>query len=105
MKKWIITAAIVLASATVANAGWTRCETVRIFPGFSIRQCETVNRYEHRDQYRSQFNKGGHKYGHRHNIFARNHSRYDRYYDGRKGYPPWNRYTHDRRYRRDHYRW
>jgi len=105
MKKWIITAAILLASATAANAGWLKCEIIQVVPGFSLQRCETTQRHEPRNYYRGNFKWWEHKHGNKHDIYAMNHNQYDRHYYSRKRYPHKNRDMDNRPYRRDHNRW
>ena len=97
--------AIVLATATVANAGWIKCETIQVLPGFAIQRCEDNYRYGYRNHYRNNVIRWEHKHGDSHNRYAWNYNRYDRhnYNEQRKHHR--NSDMHAKPYPRHDYRW
>jgi len=105
MKKWIIAAAILLTSVTVANAGGVRCEIVQVLPGFFLPRCDNYARYENHRHSRNDYNRWGHERGGRDNHYARNYNRYDRNDNGRKRHARVEKDIHDRPYRHDSHRW
>lgn len=105
MKKWIITAAIVLSSVSVANAERLTCEIVQVLPGFFLPQCTTYDRYEYRGHYRDNSDSWEHHRGGRHDRYAWNNNRHDRRYYNRDRTPHLDRDVYERPYRRDHQRW
>lgn len=106
MKKLIIAAAMVLTSATVADAGGLKCEIVQVLPGIFLPQCTTYDRYAYRGHYQDNYDRRGYyDRGYRHNRYAGNYTRYDRDYYDRNRRPHLKRDIYDRPYRRDGHRW